>query len=265
VESTFSDIYERVTGEKLEKNGDLLEKYKKIKAILNLSEDKFTNDSIISLMRSLSGIIGSLDNISNQMGDRHTRPAKPQKHHAHLCVNSAKTVISFLYDTIQYKFEGRENIFLDLITVLDSEVRNLTGKKLVDHPEIQRVYKRTDPYIRNLLKNKLIFEYKVESFRKSDIFFTSLEVFLDELSKDNIEKIFNKEKNNNQAVGLPFFLGMIAYKKFDFFTQDMLEYVRLHKPVSERNSSYYCPFCGTHIKIYNKDVVTICENCQKGF
>ena len=59
---------------------------------------------------------------------------------------------NFLYDTLEYRFDGKENIYQQLIGVLDSDIRLLPYTEMIKHRDVQKVYRRTDVNIRNLLK-----------------------------------------------------------------------------------------------------------------
>ena len=43
--------------------------------------------------------VNDLSSLSNKMGDRHVRTYQPNKRHAVLVVNAAKTLAAFLFDT----------------------------------------------------------------------------------------------------------------------------------------------------------------------
>jgi len=103
LESALADIYKKITKKDLNKTGDLLKDFKTIAKLLNLSEEKYSEQSLKSILRGFNSIINGIDSLSNKMGDRHRRIAKPERHHAKLCVNSAKIVIDFLYDTFEYQ------------------------------------------------------------------------------------------------------------------------------------------------------------------
>ena len=115
VETVLADIYFKCTKNKLDKTGDLLKDYKKIKELLNLTEEKYSNESIKGIIRSFNGIINNLDSLSNIMGDRHRRRVKPEEHHARLVVNSAITISDFLYSSMSYQSSRKTNIFNELI------------------------------------------------------------------------------------------------------------------------------------------------------
>jgi hypothetical protein len=226
VEGVIADIYFRITGEKLDKGNDLVSDYKKIKGLLNLSEEQYSNDSIKNIVRCLVGLTSGLDALSNQMGDRHKRPVKPQKHHAKLCVNSAKTFTQFLYDTMEFRFKGRESLYDEAIILVDNENRFLEREKLLNLKEVETFLTRTDPYLRSLLKNRFIEEFEINHFRQSDIFFAVLHILSDQLRRADIETIFKKHKDNPQACGLNSFL--IELEKFnpDLLNPELLKYVQ---------------------------------------
>lgn len=109
VEDVIADIFKIVSGEELEKSGDLKNDYKKIKNLLNLAPEKHANDNIKQITVGFASIIDGIDRLSNQMGDRHRRQVKPERHHAKICVNSAKVIVDFLYDTIDFQMK-RKNL-----------------------------------------------------------------------------------------------------------------------------------------------------------
>ncbi len=202
LENVFADIYQKATGEKVRKGGSLIDLYKVVKNLLNLSDDKYSNEAIKAILRSLAAMVEGLDNLSNDMGDRHIRPVAPQRRHAQLCVNTAKTLTTFLYDTFESRFQGQDNIYQQLIGVLNSNVRLLPYDKLLEHRGVQAVYALTDPNIRNVLKKAFIDEYDVDSFRDSDIFFAAMRILRDELKASDMRAIYKAHKNNDQACGL---------------------------------------------------------------
>jgi AbiJ N-terminal domain 3/Abortive infection C-terminus len=213
VESTFADLYNKMTGDTILKGGSLMDSYKIVRNLLNLSDDKFANEAIKNILRSLSTMVEGLDNLSNMMGDRHIRPAKPQRHHAQLCVNTAKTLVNFLYDTLDYRFSGRANLYEQLVSLLDSDARLLSRDELLNERGVRSIFARTDPNIRNVLKRHFIEEFAIDSFRQSDIFFAALRILQDELQPSDIRAIFEKHKDNDQACGLKGFLReMEAFK-----------------------------------------------------
>jgi hypothetical protein len=227
VESVFADIFNKTTGETIEKGGSLMDSYKLVKGLLNLSDDRYANEAIKNILRSISSIVEGVDSMSNIMGDRHIRPAKPERHHAQLCVNSAKTLVSFLYDTLEYRFKGKENIYDQLISALDTETRLLSREEMMKDKEVQRVYARTDPNIRNMLKKQIVTEYVVNSYRRSDVFFAALRILRDELKPADLRAVYETHEENDQACGLrPFLLEIEAFNP-DLITTEMKEFSHL--------------------------------------
>jgi hypothetical protein len=52
------------------------------------------------VLRGLSNIVYGLAPPRNKTGDAHVRTYKPERHHAKLAVNSAKTLTDVLVDTL---------------------------------------------------------------------------------------------------------------------------------------------------------------------
>lgn len=86
-------------------DGDLQRLYKRVSKHLNLSEEgsQIVDDNLKQVMRGFVNIIGGIAGISNKMGDRHVRRYKPASHHSVLVVNSAMTLCSFVFDTLEYQ------------------------------------------------------------------------------------------------------------------------------------------------------------------
>ncbi|MGB8541023.1 MAG: abortive infection family protein [Candidatus Acidiferrales bacterium] len=99
LEGVIGEIYQRLTGKSLEKSGDLRTDFKTIRNLMNLAPDGHSEETIKQILNALNSIISGIDTLSNQMGDRHKRRHKPQKRHAKLAVNAAKTTVDFLLDT----------------------------------------------------------------------------------------------------------------------------------------------------------------------
>lgn len=86
-------------------DGDLQRLYKRVSKHLNLSEEgsQVVDDNLKQIMRGFVNIVSGIAGISNKMGDRHARKYKPAAHHAVLIVNSAMTLCSFVFDTLEYQ------------------------------------------------------------------------------------------------------------------------------------------------------------------
>lgn len=142
VEGVLGEIHVCCTGEKLAATGDLLNDYKKVKDLLNLSDDNYTHDALKSIVRSSNGIVQNIDVISNKIGDRHRPVGKAEKHHAKLVVDSAKTISDFLLSSMEYQssrtaafrskllgiFGGKKWLFGRDEVLADPEIRDLLGR-----------------------------------------------------------------------------------------------------------------------------------------
>jgi hypothetical protein len=86
-------------------DGDLPRLYKRVSKHLNLSEEgsQVVDDNLKQIMRGFVNIVGGIAGISNKMSDRHARKYKPAAHHAVLIANSAMTLCSFVFDTLEYQ------------------------------------------------------------------------------------------------------------------------------------------------------------------
>lgn len=223
VEDVLADIYGKIRKEEMLKTGDLLKDYKQIKDLLNLSDDKFANDSIKSLLRGFNAIIYGLDSLSNQMGDRHRRMIKPIKHHSELVVNSAFTIINFLYETFYYQEKKKDDLIKELIKILDTDIRFFSREELLEQKDIKKFLSKCDIFLKNIIKEWLIDNYEINHFKESDIYFSSLFVLFDSLNEEDVKKIFKRHKKNNQACGLKPFLKEIFKEKPEFIKNREIE------------------------------------------
>jgi Abortive infection C-terminus len=99
IEGTIAEIHQRLTGKSLDKSGDLRQDFKAIRGLINISPDTHSDQTVRQILQGLNSIVDGVDTLSNQMGDRHRRRHKPEKRHAKLAVNAAKTTVDFLLDS----------------------------------------------------------------------------------------------------------------------------------------------------------------------
>ena len=201
VEGVLGEICQRCTGERLPGSGNLLEDYKKVKDLLNLSEDQHVHEGIKGLIRSFNGIVQAIDSLSNRIGDRHRPVLKPERHHAKLAVDSAKTISDFLYSTMERQASRRDSFVTELLATLNSDKRFLGRGELLRDGEIGRVLASADPYLRRLAKEEVIARHNVDSFRTNDIFFAALRVLYEELTVEDVASIYGETQRNNQMIG----------------------------------------------------------------
>jgi hypothetical protein len=104
VEAVLSDIESRLDPAPPPYDGDMAKLYKRVQKVLNLDPERpDISESLRQLLRGLVNIIGGLAPLRNKMGDAHVRTYKPARHHAKLAVNSAKTLLDFVYDSFEYQ------------------------------------------------------------------------------------------------------------------------------------------------------------------
>ena len=104
MEAVLYEIEGRLDDGRQPYDGDLQKLYKRTQNLLNLDPEKGDlADSLKMVLRGLSSIVAGLAPLRNKMGDAHVRTYKPDRHHAKLAVNSAKTLTDFLIDTLEYQ------------------------------------------------------------------------------------------------------------------------------------------------------------------
>ena len=197
----MGEIHLRCTGKTLPSSGDLLTDYKRVKDLLNLSEDQQIHEGLKGLIRSFNGVIQNIDYLSNKIGDRHRPVLRPEKHHAKLVVDSAKTLADFLYSTLESQTNRASAFESVLLTALNNDVRFLERDELLKDTDVARVLASSDVYLRRLVKDALLKNYSIDSYRRSDIFFAAMRVLLEELDVNDVVAMHIEAQRNNQAIG----------------------------------------------------------------
>lgn len=103
IEGVLNCIHSELAGTPLDRSGDLRKDYKKVRDLLKMSPDQYSDEAIREVLNGLTSIVGGIDSLSNQMGDRHRRKVKPSIRHARLVANAAKTMVDFLIES--YRFQ----------------------------------------------------------------------------------------------------------------------------------------------------------------
>ncbi|MNV52806.1 hypothetical protein D3C71_1449180 [compost metagenome] len=105
VEAVLTAIEAEFDSAPADYDGDLQRLYKRVSKHLNLSDEgsQIVDDNLKQIMRGFVNIVGGIAGISNKMGDRHARKYKPSAHHAVLIANSAMTLCSFVFATLEYQ------------------------------------------------------------------------------------------------------------------------------------------------------------------
>jgi hypothetical protein len=207
IEAATFDIFKRITGEEIVGTGRLQDDYKKVKTLLNLAPENKTSNAAKQMVTSFVSAIDAIDEMANAMGDRHLRKVQPAAHHTAFCLNAAKTILNFLYSSLIFQYKEKNTIYTELVNFLDIDNNRILSKeKLLLQPKIKFIYGRCDVFTKNLLKNKLISEFDINSYRNNDIFFCFLEIFSETLTKNDMKFIIDKHSENNQACGLKIFM-----------------------------------------------------------
>lgn len=85
-------------------DGDLIKLFNRVRTMLNMDPSrKDISDSLKQVLSGLSSIVNGLASMRNKMSDSHAKSYKPERHHAKLAVNSAKTLADFLFETKSYQ------------------------------------------------------------------------------------------------------------------------------------------------------------------
>lgn len=242
LEGVFDDIYKKCVGKGMRNYADLRERYKKIKPLLKLSDEQYSNESVKSMMHGLSAIVGSIDSLRNQMGDRHLRLSKPWKRHAKLCVNSSRILSDFLYETFAFQQEKIVGFYIELIELLDGSRRLLKKELLLADQDIIKHLNKYDVFLKQAVKNKFINKFDIGRFRESDIFFSAMQIFFDDLNEEDIKNIFEKNKNNSQACGLEYFLRLVETERPEMLNVEIVRYLDDKKKERGESESNEVPF-----------------------
>lgn len=104
IEALLSEIEAKLDLSPPQYDGDLPRLYRRVQKLLNLEPSRpDISDSLRQVLGGLASIIAGLAPLRNKMGDAHVRSYKPERHHAKLAVNAAKTVADFLIDSFEYQ------------------------------------------------------------------------------------------------------------------------------------------------------------------
>jgi hypothetical protein len=109
LEAVLFEIEGRMEPARPNYSGDLPKLYRRVQKLLNLDPARTDiSDSLKQILSGLVNVVSGLAPLRNKMGDAHVRTYKPDRHHAKLAVNAAKTVTDFIIDSFEYqKTTGR--------------------------------------------------------------------------------------------------------------------------------------------------------------
>jgi hypothetical protein len=106
VEAVLTELENRLTEQQPAYDGDLPKLYRRAISRLNLDPArKDVADSVKQVLSGLVNVVSGLAPLRNKLGDAHVQQYRPQRHHAKLAVNAAKTLCDFLFDTFEYQSE----------------------------------------------------------------------------------------------------------------------------------------------------------------
>jgi hypothetical protein len=104
LEAVLFEIEGRLVHERVAYDGDLLKLYKRVQKVMNLDPARADiSESLRQILSGLVNVVAGLAPLRNKMGDAHVRTHKPDRHHAKLAVNAAKTVTDFLVDSLEFQ------------------------------------------------------------------------------------------------------------------------------------------------------------------
>lgn len=108
VEGVCKEILLKFPDVTIDNKTDLLGLFKKVRQKLNLDpSDLKLEKSLQEVLTGLIKVVSGITEIRNMHGDAHVPKPKYKidRHHALLVVNSAKTVVTFLFNTYEYQLE----------------------------------------------------------------------------------------------------------------------------------------------------------------
>ncbi|WP_374988639.1 abortive infection family protein [Priestia megaterium] len=104
IEGVCKEIIYNIEGQDVEGSPNLPKLFKRVRNHLNLDpSNEALHQSLQQVISGLIQVVQGLNEVRNIGGDGHTRKVSPSLHHALLVVNSAKTVVNFLFDTYEYQ------------------------------------------------------------------------------------------------------------------------------------------------------------------
>lgn len=106
VEGVCKEILFKFPDVTLDNNKSLPSLLTEVRRKLNLSpSDPELNKSLKEVLTGLIQIVNGISEVRNKRGDSHLSEYKIDRHHALFVVNSAKTVVTFLFNTYEYQLE----------------------------------------------------------------------------------------------------------------------------------------------------------------
>jgi len=106
VEGVCKEILQKFPNVTIDNKTDLPALFTKVRQNLNLDpKDPKLDNSLKEVLTGLIKIVNGISEIRNSHGDSHLPKYKIDRHHALVVVNSAKTVVTFLFNTYEYQLD----------------------------------------------------------------------------------------------------------------------------------------------------------------
>ncbi len=108
LETIVLALEQSLTRKEPNQDGDLTKYFKRVSKLLNLDpsqtvEGKALPTSLKMILSGLSSVVQGVAETRNKMSDAHARTFKPERRHAVLAVNAARTVADFLVSTYEFQ------------------------------------------------------------------------------------------------------------------------------------------------------------------
>lgn len=106
VEGVCKEILHKFSDTKVDNKTDLPALFSQVRDKLNLDpSDPKLDKALKEVLTGLIKVVSGITEIRNKRGDSHLLLYKIHRHHALMVVNSAKTVVTFLFNTYEYQLE----------------------------------------------------------------------------------------------------------------------------------------------------------------
>ena len=104
VEEVLLALEEEITGNRGQNTGDMDRLYKRVKQHTGLDPSQpGLNTQLLQILTGLNSIVIGVSSLRTKVGDAHAREYKPERHHAELAVNTAKTFTAFVISSHNYR------------------------------------------------------------------------------------------------------------------------------------------------------------------
>lgn len=104
LEGIFVEVERRLAEGDPPTDGDLVRQYGRVQRLLNLHPgEKDLADTLRQILSGMSSVVTGLAGLRNKLSDGHARRYKPERHHARLAVNAAKTIATFTLESYDHQ------------------------------------------------------------------------------------------------------------------------------------------------------------------